>query len=192
MNPTACSALSAELPFPGLRPFALADNSFFFGRQDQSFELYRRLDRIRFLAVFGSSGSGKSSLVRAGFFPLLMAESKEGAGRAWRWIELRPGDAPLISLAAALAALAPVSDDSAVDAGRRERFLFTLRQSSYGLGEILDMLGYTAGGALLLLIDQFEEVYRYAAAGGAACSSCCTNWIDSSRQLASAAPPAAA
>jgi CRP-like cAMP-binding protein len=170
MNPTACSALSAEQPFPGLRPFAFADHPFFFGREDQSFEIYRRLDRSRFLAVIGSSGSGKSSLVRAGFRPLLTAES-EDAGRAWRWIELRPGETPLRSLAAALAGLAPASDDPDADAGRRERFLFALRQSSYGLGEVLGTLGDTAGGALLLVVDQFEEVFRYTASGGAAKAS---------------------
>jgi hypothetical protein len=168
MNRKTRSDLNAGQPFPGLRPFALADHPFFFGREDQSFELYCRLDRSRFLAVIGSSGSGKSSLVRAGIHPLLAAESKEGAGHAWRWIELRPGDTPLRSLAEALAALAPANDDPDVDAGRRERFLFTLHQSSYGLGDVLDMLGDSATGPLLLLVDQFEELFRYAQAGSAA------------------------
>jgi formylglycine-generating enzyme required for sulfatase activity len=162
----AASALSAERPFPGLRPFAFADHQFFFGREDQSFELFRRLDRSRFLAVVGSSGSGKSSLVRAGLHPLIAAESAEGAGRSWRWVELRPGDTPLASLAAALAGLAPASDDPAADAGRRERFAFLLRQSRYGIGEAIDSLGDLGGASVLLLIDQFEELFRYAVRAG--------------------------
>jgi formylglycine-generating enzyme required for sulfatase activity len=159
----AASALSAARPFPGLRPFAFADHEFFFGREDQSFELYRRLDRSRFIAVVGSSGSGKSSLVRAGLHPLIAAEAAEDAGRSWRWVEMRPGDAPLANLAAGLADLMPASDDAIADAGRRERFLFTLRQSRFGIGQVLDSMGSLAGGELLLLVDQFEELFRYAA-----------------------------
>jgi energy-coupling factor transporter ATP-binding protein EcfA2 len=160
----AASALSAARPFPGLRPFAFADHEFFFGREDQSFELYRRLDRSRFIAVVGSSGSGKSSLVRAGLHPLIAAEGAEDAGRSWRWVEMRPGDAPLANLAAALADLSPASDDEIADAGRRERFLFTLRQSRFGIGQVLDSMGNLAGAELLLLVDQFEE--RFLPLGG--------------------------
>jgi WD40 repeat protein len=159
------SALSAERPFPGLRPFAFADHAFFFGREDQTFELYRRLDRSRFIAVVGSSGSGKSSLVRAGLQPLIAAETAGTGGRDWRWIELRPGDKPLASLATALSALAPESDDPDADAGRRERFAFTLGQSRLGVGEVIDAIGDLGGITPLLFVDQFEELFRYAVAG---------------------------
>ena len=165
MNSDASSTLSAARPFPGLRPFAFGDHEFFFGREDQSFELYRRLDRGRFLAVLGSSGSGKSSLVCAGLWPLLEAETIEEGNRGWSWVEFRPGDTPLVNLAAALAALAPDGDDPAADAGRRERFIFELRQSSHGIGDVLDLLG-TITGRILILVDQFEEIFRYAAAAG--------------------------
>src|SRR5215831_4980491 len=87
---------SAAHPFPGLRPFAYQDREFFFGRQDQIYTLYRLIDRFRFVAVVGSSGSGKSSLVRAGLLPLLDVETREAGGRNWVWVEMRPGDAPLL------------------------------------------------------------------------------------------------
>ncbi|HJU20235.1 MAG TPA: hypothetical protein VJ770_27600 [Stellaceae bacterium] len=172
MSAASSLALSADRPFPGLRPFAFADREFFFGREDQHYELYRRLDRSRFIAVVGSSGSGKSSLVRAGLHPLIAEESAENAGRVWHWLEMHPGDAPLKSLAAALAGLAPAGDDPAAEAGRRERFLYMLRQSRFGIGEIIDGLGDLGGTSILLLVDQFEELFRYAAgtdrAGGRA------------------------
>jgi hypothetical protein len=76
---------------------------------------------------------------------------------------MRPGDAPLANLAAALADLMPASDDAIADAGRLERFLFTLRQSRFGIGQLLDSMGNLAGAELLLLVDQFEELFRYAA-----------------------------
>ncbi len=56
-------------PFPGLRPFETEEYNLFFGREGQSDELLARLGRTRFLAVVGTSGSGKSSLVRAGLLP---------------------------------------------------------------------------------------------------------------------------
>ena len=58
-------------PFPGLRPFESNEEHLFFGRDGQSDELLRRLRRSRFLAVLGTSGSGKSSVVLAGLMPLL-------------------------------------------------------------------------------------------------------------------------
>ena len=70
-------ALTFERPFPGLRPFAFPDHPFFFGREDQTYAVYRILDRSRFIAVIGASGGGKSSLVRAGLLPLLEKETKE-------------------------------------------------------------------------------------------------------------------
>src|SRR5262245_26834777 len=160
------TALSADHPFPGLRPYAFEDSSFYFGREDQIFSLYRLLDRSRFIAVVGSSGSGKSSLVRAGLLPLLDAETKNAGGRAWRWVEMRPGDAPLKRLAAALTSLLPDAEDDvgrAVNAARRERIDFALRQSSFGLVEALDKIEGLGESSFVLVVDQFEELFRYAA-----------------------------
>ena len=67
-------------PFPGLRPFQADDNSLFFGREDQVKALLSRLGRQRFLGVMGTSGSGKSSLVRAGLLPAFDGGFMVGAG----------------------------------------------------------------------------------------------------------------
>ncbi len=83
MSVSRISRLSRERPFPGLRPFGSADHAFFHGRQDQTFALYRLIDRNRFVAVVGSSGSGKSSLVSAGLEPLILEESMGSGGRFW-------------------------------------------------------------------------------------------------------------
>ena len=160
------SALSVDRPFPGLRPYAFEDSQFYFGREDQIYSLYRLLDRSRFVAVVGSSGSGKSSLVRAGLSPLLDAETKQAGGRSWRWVEMRPGDAPLSSLSGALAKLLPKAEDDvgrAVNAARRERIGFALRQSSFGLVEALDKIEGLGESSFVLVVDQFEELFRYAA-----------------------------
>jgi tetratricopeptide (TPR) repeat protein len=162
MNAAAkLAAVSAAHPFPGLRPFGYQDHPFFFGRQDQIFALYRLVDRFRFVAIVGSSGSGKSSLVRAGLLPLFDLETSESGGRSWIWREMRPGDAPLKRLTNLLASLFS-DEDPAAASGRRDRIAARLRRSSFGLSEILAETLNVTGKSLVLLIDQFEELFRYA------------------------------
>src|SRR5271166_7135237 len=84
--------------YPGLRPFDVEDALLFFGREEQTDELLRRLDDTRFLAVVGLSGSGKSSLVRAGLLPALRRGHLSGAGSRWRVSVMRPGSDPLGAL----------------------------------------------------------------------------------------------
>ena len=96
--------LSVRQPYPGLRPFETNEAVLFFGRETHTTELLRRLADQRFLAVVGSSGSGKSSLVRAGLLPALYRGRLLGATSRWRICVMRPGSAPLDNLAKSLAA----------------------------------------------------------------------------------------
>src|SRR5262245_13861863 len=89
-------------PFPGLRPFEYSERFLFFGRSDQSGKMIDKLSDTRFLAVVGTSGSGKSSLVRAGLLPALYGGFMAGAGSAWRVAIMRPGNDPIGNLAHAL------------------------------------------------------------------------------------------
>ena len=77
-------------PYPGLRHFETEESHLFFGRDRQIAELASRLERNRFVAVVGVSGSGKSSLVRAGLIPAL-ERSRVGEARArWRMVVTQP------------------------------------------------------------------------------------------------------
>ena len=102
-------------PFPGLRPFELDEEHLFFGREGQSDELLARLNSNRFLAVVGASGSGKSSLVRAGLLPSLYSGLLAGASSGWRVAILRPGGAPIRNLAEALNHPDVFGDEAASD-----------------------------------------------------------------------------
>ena len=161
MTVAGSQSLSPDQPFPGLRPYAFEDHAYFFGREDQVFSIFRLLDRSSFVAVVGASGSGKSSLVRAGLLPLLEAEAKGAGGRAWRRAEMRPGDTPLGELADCLAELAKDTDPD-MRSALRERIAFALRRSSFGLREALNEIEGLDHTSLVLLIDQFEELFRYA------------------------------
>ena len=158
------SALSAERPFPGLRPFVFADRDYFFGRESQIYALYRLVEHGRFIAVIGSSGSGKSSLVLAGLCRLLDEESHDPGGPSWIYLDMRPGPSPLARLAKALARLSP-GDDADELARRRDRIEYRLRQSGFSLQDALAEAGGLGGGSLILVVDQFEELFRFGLAG---------------------------
>jgi len=167
MKQDEASGLSARQPFPGLRPFAAGDHDYFFGRDDQIYSLYRLLDRSRFVAVVGSSGSGKSSLVRAGLLPLLETERDASGGPLWRIIEMRPGDRPIDNLAEGLIALHAGDDPTDLEV-LSERIPFVLRRSSFGLRDALDELGIAPDSPVIFVIDQFEELFRFSRRGAPA------------------------
>ena len=153
-------------PFPGLRPFEFRENHLFFGRDTQTDELLRRLRLNRFLAVIGSSGSGKSSLVRAGLLPDLYGGFMVQAGPSWRITVFRPGDDPVHNLAVALSGadvLGAPERDGAVQTGILE---MTLRRSALGLVEVVRETRMAQKENLLIVVDQFEELFRFKPASG--------------------------
>jgi tetratricopeptide (TPR) repeat protein/energy-coupling factor transporter ATP-binding protein EcfA2 len=158
------STLSIERPFPGLRPFVFTDRAFFFGRESQAFALYRLVENGGFVAVVGGSGSGKSSLVLAGLCGLLDEETRDTYGPKWVCLDTQPRGAPIKRLAAALARLSP--RESAKDSDRlAARIEYRLRQSSFSLQSALQEAGGLGGRHLLLIVDQFEELFRFGLSG---------------------------
>jgi len=153
----------ANNPFPGLRPFEFDESHLFFGRDGQSEQLIAKLSRTHFLAVVGTSGSGKSSLVRAGFLPALWGGFMTSAGSAWRVAILRPGNDPIGNLARALNAPdvfgSEVEENVAIQTAIAES---TLRRGSLGLVDTLRHAVVVEGENLLIVVDQFEEIFRFA------------------------------
>ncbi|MBV8544645.1 MAG: hypothetical protein JO093_13875 [Acidobacteria bacterium] len=147
-------------PFPGLRPFEPDEDYLFFGRERQTDELLRRLRSTRFLSVLGRSGSGKSSLVRSGLIPSLHGGAMTRAGSRWRVATMRPGENPIGNLAAALTA-SDALGGGADEKLTRALFETTLRASRLGLVECVRQSQIGAADNVLLLVDQFEEIFRY-------------------------------
>ena len=149
-------------PFPGLRPFNQEEDYLFFGREQQVAELVTLLRKQRFLAVTGTSGSGKSSLVRAGLLPELQGGMMKEVGSDWETLVLRPGGAPLQHLAEAVA---EASLEDPEDPKVIGELLATLNHSGLGLVEAIRQSEIEPGTNVLILVDQFEEIFRFQRSG---------------------------
>ncbi len=147
-------------PYPGLAAFGSEDTRFFFGRERLIDELVHRLAEAAAqgggpIAVVGPSGSGKSSLLRAGLVPTVGRGALGVVGSvAWPFVLVTPGEAPLQRLATVLAAVTRVPPGDLSEALRRDP------------GSLADVLGAAATGGpapgparVILLIDQFEDLF---------------------------------
>ncbi|HEY5873497.1 MAG TPA: protein kinase, partial [Gaiellaceae bacterium] len=134
-GPATPARVAAEgiCPFKGLASFEPVDADYFFGRERLVAELVARLVGAGFLGIVGPSGSGKSSVLRAGLLPALAGGVLPGSG-GWRRLLLRPGERPLDELRRVLVS------------GAKDP-----------LAEALDALPGNA--RLLLAVDQFEELF---------------------------------
>jgi hypothetical protein len=147
-------------PFPGIRPFEMDETNLFFGRDGQSDELLKRMQRTRLLAVVGTSGSGKSSLIRAGLLPALYGGLMGDAGSSWRIAIHRPGGDPIGKLALALADPQVFGSESNSEI-QTALIETTLRRSSIGLIDVAREARMTPHENLLVVVDQFEELFRF-------------------------------
>ena len=160
MNP-APNPAEPQAPYPGLRAFLTDEAELFFGRDAQIDNVLGRLKDRRFLAVVGGSGCGKSSLVRAGVVPALEAGAMGQLGSDWRVADFTPGDTPLANLAGALLQSGVLGDRwPATEAGRAQ-LTAALRRSDRALINLVRPLELPQYTHLLLLVDQFEEIFRF-------------------------------
>jgi hypothetical protein len=149
-------------PFPGLRPFREGEEHLFFGRESQIHAMIDKLSATRFLAVVGTSGSGKSSLVNCGLRPALHGGLMAKAGTAWRVAQFRPGGDPLRSLACALSRNGVLfSDFDSNTLALVDIIDASLRMSKLGLSRIYHDARLAEDTNLLIVVDQFEELFRY-------------------------------
>ena len=133
-----------ECPYRGLEAFDKQHAKFFFGRQKVVNDIQQKLDLAKFVPIIGASGSGKSSVVRAGLIPQL--DDSE-----WQVLEpIKPGFEPLIKLRGAFKQFFP-------GANREKQLKDLIDNEQKNLSAILENLPSSV--KLLLVVDQFEEVF---------------------------------
>jgi WD40 repeat protein/DNA-binding SARP family transcriptional activator len=153
IDPRESATRDLTNPYKGLRPFHEVDAEVFFGRDALVEQLVGRLKEKngedRFLALVGPSGSGKSSVIRAGLIPFLRKGAIPGSEN-WYVIQMLPGDHPLEELETALLRIAVNPPDQLVH---------QMREDERGLARAVKRSLPDDDSELLLFIDQFEEVF---------------------------------
>jgi WD40 repeat protein/energy-coupling factor transporter ATP-binding protein EcfA2 len=148
-------------PFVGLRPFDRDDAHLFFGRDEQVDALTACLRERRFVAVMGTSGSGKSSLVRAGLLPALEGGGVAACGTGWSIAVMTPGANPIGNLAAALARAGVIGPRSMPADHHHTTLEAILRRGALGLVDAVRESRLGRDDSLLVFVDQFEEIFRF-------------------------------
>ncbi|MCD4792132.1 MAG: hypothetical protein K8R54_02780 [Bacteroidales bacterium] len=138
-------------PYPGIRSFEIGESNLFFGRDEQIKDLYTILNKTHFIAITGASGSGKSSLVKAGLIP----ELHQGSDK-WLHYIFRPGSNPVGNFAKAFY---DTNFDQDNNIGSRNDIEKILRNEENPLEKIF--LNDNSGKNHLIYIDQFEEIFRF-------------------------------
>ncbi len=147
-------------PFPGLRAFRPDEGHLFFGRTESTLKIVTRLKENRFAAVIGASGSGKSSLVFSGVIPALLKENAEGR-KTWSYLVFRPGHNPVDHLAAELARLSAGAGFTQLT---ELSVAASLHNRSEGLTDVVNRIRKNLRQQIVIIIDQFEEIFRYSSA----------------------------
>ncbi len=167
--------LDARCPYRGLQVFEEGHAEFYFGREALIGQLVKKLEPIgaepesdaarsaQFLAVLGASGSGKSSLVRAGLVPALRKGVVPGSSE-WVVKVMKPGAQPLEELSTHLALVVAGETDQSDDR-HRSHSLTNLRNELAAHGRALHLAVHRAWSnappvrRLVLVVDQFEEIF---------------------------------
>ena len=157
---------SSRMPYPGLRSFRREESDLFFGREDCINAMVDRLSATRFLAVLGSSGTGKSSLVKTGLLDALDLGVMAKARSTWRVVDFRPGSSPLRNLARCLLAAGSPETVRNFSEGDVDLLRAFLLRGPRSLVEWCSEGHLPNNANLLLLVDQFEELFRYQGYAG--------------------------
>lgn len=144
-------------PYKGLQAFDVADAGDFFGRDrliDKLVEVLENGQGTQLLALLGASGSGKTSVMMAGVLPRLQGGALPGS-QQWRYLRrIVPGEKPLEALAQVLSEHLPKSRDL-IEQDLRD-------PAMRGLSLLTQSLVEQSGIRVVLIIDQFEELYQQA------------------------------
>jgi len=157
------TSVDVSNPFPGLRPFKIEESHLFFGREGQSDEVLLKLSKSRFVGVIGPSGSGKSSFIYCGVLPILYGGFLTDSSPNWQVVVTRPGGGPIENMSEALLKTSQEYNGADPEEKKIKRTIVStlLRSSSLGLVEAIQQSRRSEDVNYLVLVDQFEELFRF-------------------------------
>ena len=149
--------LATICPYRGLLYFREEDAPFFFGRAEAITQLVSAVQHHNLVAVVGASGSGKSSVVRAGLVP----ELRKSRDRVWEVATIVPTDRPIHALAAVLLPLIETDMSEIIRLRETNQLAEDLLSRKTALRDIVDLVLKKQPGTdrLLLIADQWEELF---------------------------------
>lgn len=157
--------INSVCPYRGLLYFREEDAAFFFGRDTATKQLEEAVSQTSLVALVGASGSGKSSVARAGLAPTLRRDKNT----AWEIVSFVPGENPLKGLAAALL---PLLEPKMTAVDRLEEINKCVGKLADKKITLLDLVSdaitkQPGTDRLLLIVDQWEELYTLTTDGKA-------------------------
>jgi hypothetical protein len=145
-------------PFPGLRPFLPEESNMFFGRENESGEILRKLLKNRILTVIGAPECGKSSLINCGVIPEMISLTEKDKS-SLKVISFQPGNDPVGNMTNAFAQVILGSDkyDS-----HDQPLISNLKKDHNWIASTVKNLLIKSDEKILIIVDQFEELFTHS------------------------------
>jgi RecA/RadA recombinase len=150
---------------PGLHHFDDSNLELFFGRKRQVDDLLSIIQEGRFIGIVGPEGAGKTSLIKAGLVPALKNGFTGAAGRDWSFCYCRPGITPIENLASALSEKYVLGDQEKGSLEMDDEIVKLMRKDHSGILNAVSKYSISGDGNLLIIIDQFEDIFDLAEKG---------------------------
>lgn len=148
-------------PFPGLKPYEIADSPFYYSYGYRTDDILSRLRENRFITLVGDAGSGKASLVNCAIIPTLLDRFAGKGGDKWSYVVFRPGTNPLKNLAIALANSRIFLKGGKIEPNFADQLYEVLRANVEGLLNVFDKYKLEEEHNLLIFINDFEDIFAY-------------------------------
>jgi WD40 repeat protein len=147
-------------PFPGLRPFSFQESYLFYGQDQISDQIIRKLLDNKFVCLLGGAGVGKTSVINCGIQPLVLSGLLNGPETRWHFFRTQPGLNPVRNLANVIYT-SKFKECFEEDQRIQEQICQSiLRRGRQGLIELISQFQLAGDHKFLFIIDQFEDLFR--------------------------------
>lgn len=151
---------SVQNPFPGLRPFSFQESFLFYGQEQISNQIIKKLLDHKFVCLLGGAGVGKTSIINCGIQPLVHSGFLNGPETHWHFFRTQPGDNPIQNLASIIYTSKFKECFDETVRIQEQVCQSILRRGRQGLIELISQFKLAGDHKFLFIIDQFEDLFR--------------------------------